>query len=1112
MKARISRLILASSVLLSLAEPLHAAVFTWKGSTTGGLGGVSNNWDTTTANWTGDGTVWPGTGTDNDAVFAGTAGTVTLSSGVTANDVSFSTNGYTISGGTLTLNGTTPTINTTLANVGATISSVIAGSAGLTKAGLDNTGVLTLSGNNTFTGTVNLNAGVLRITNSNALGSGTKTINVNGNSGSASFLEMRLDPGANGSIILPSSLSFSTASNSGNGIRNKSGNNEIRGNINVRTGLSSTSIGSDAGTLTLSGTISAGASGRTLFLNGSSTTLNTVKGSINNGSGLALNKGGNGVWMLTANNGFANGATIASGKLIVTSGNGIGTGNVSVSTNATLHYSPVSDTPLVIGGNLAITGGTSTTIGCAIGSSATSASINVTGTASITGTSTAHTIDLFGVPGSTPVTGSYTLISATGGPSVLNPASLPTLGKIHNNTNFTVGGLTSSANAIEASITAASPLVTAYWVGGLAAGTNVWSLSDGSTASNWSADPAGTPQPLVPGGSTDAVISATAPGLPPTGTVLGADMTVNSLTIADTTHGLGLSGDGYQLRTLSGGITMSAGVPASSIGARLFPDGDQTWTNLSANSLTVSGVISGTSAITKSGTGTLVLAAANAHGGNFQVAAGTLSLTSINGLAGSTLVRDAADTGVISYDSTEGNTYHIGGLSGDGPLDAGGKTLSIGGNNLSTTYTGSLSSGALTKVGTGNLTLGGSSTFGGVVSINAGRLTLAHSNALGTLAKNVNLQGTGRSLYLSGGISLPSAITLVLATNSGDGTGLNNESGNNTIQGNIDYSFGNPGLNISSAADALTITGNVTLITTSRPLYLGGASTADNTISGVISENSAAVMPVIKQGAGKWIFSGVNTYKGDTDVRTGTLVLASGGSQKFYPKTDGTCNKFTDSNDLIAEPSPTAGNLTLDGAFDIDLTNANTASSWLLVDVANLAETYGTNFTVTGFTETPASSGVWKKTVGADEYTFTESSGLLTRSAAANTYATWLAANPPATGFTTDSDNDGVPNGVENILGTNPNVSSAGLTEVSSTPTTATFKHTLNPAIASDVSYSYEWSTDLTEWKPSGSANTGGTTATIAAGLPSGGVVTVTTTVTSGPATKLFTRIKASQP
>ncbi len=143
----------------------HAATYNWVGG--------SGNWDTTTANWTGAGTTWPTTGTDNDALFAGTAGTVTLTTGITVNDIQFSTTGYTVTGNTLTLNGTTPTI-TVDPTLTDTISSIIAGSAGLTKAG---TGTLVLTGANTYTAGTTVSAGTLQI------GNGT----VNGTIGSGAY-------------------------------------------------------------------------------------------------------------------------------------------------------------------------------------------------------------------------------------------------------------------------------------------------------------------------------------------------------------------------------------------------------------------------------------------------------------------------------------------------------------------------------------------------------------------------------------------------------------------------------------------------------------------------------------------------------------------------------------------------------------------------------------------------------------------------------------------------------------------------------------------------------------------------------------------------------------
>jgi autotransporter-associated beta strand protein len=129
-----------------------------------------------------------------------------------------------------------------------------------------------------------------------------------------------------------------------------------------------------------------------------------------------------------------------------------------------------------------------------------------------------------------------------------------------------------------------------------------------------------------------------------------------------------------------------------------------------------------------------------------------------------------------------------------------------------------------------------------------------------------------------------------------------------------------------------------------------------------------------------------------------------------------------------------------------------------------------------------------------------------------STYADWLAANSPATGFDTDTDNDGIPNGVENVLGTNPNTSNAGLTQVSATANSVTFQHTLNPTLASDVSYVYQWSSDLVEWVASGQPNSAGTIGTIVPSAPESGVVTVTTTTSGTASAKMFTRIKADNP
>jgi hypothetical protein len=175
----------------------------------------------------------------------------------------------------------------------------------------------------------------------------------------------------------------------------------------------------------------------------------------------------------------------------------------------------------------------------------------------------------------------------------------------------------------------------------------------------------------------------------------------------------------------------------------------------------------------------------------------------------------------------------------------------------------------------------------------------------------------------------------------------------------------------------------------------------------------------------------------------------------------------------------------------------------------------GTGLTTYGPSATlPTLAGTYTATVSlAADSNFNAASSIATAFTitAGNTYSSWLTANAPATGFQTDTDGDGVPNGVENVLGSSPNTFNQGLTEVASTANSVTFKHTLNPTVASDVTYSYRWSTDLTEWKADGETNTGGTTATIVASAPVSGVVTVTITITGGPSTKLFGELVATQ-
>jgi autotransporter-associated beta strand protein len=235
-----------------------------------------------------------------------------------------------------------------------------------------------------------------------------------------------------------------------------------------------------------------------------------------------------------------------------------------------------------------------------------------------------------------------------------------------------------------------------------------------------------------------------------------------------------------------------------------------------SDSFTFGGAISGTGAFQQNGPGTTILTAANTYSGPTAIGAGTLQAGAVNAFAPASAftVASGATLNLAGFNQT------IGSLAGAGNVMLGAATLTTGGDNTSTTYSGVISgTGGLVKTGAGTLTLSGPNSYSGGTTLAGGTLRLENNSALGTGA-----------LTTTGSV--------------------------------VDYASG------ATIGNPIVINSNTTQLQ---------VTTGSATQAGAISELNGP-RPLEKIGAGTLIFTAANTYSGPTTISAGTLQLGNGGT------------------------------------------------------------------------------------------------------------------------------------------------------------------------------------------------------------------------------------------
>jgi autotransporter-associated beta strand protein len=130
---------------------------------------------------------------------------------------------------------------------------------------------------------------------------------------------------------------------------------------------------------------------------------------------------------------------------------------------------------------------------------------------------------------------------------------------------------------------------------------------------------------------------------------------------------------------------------------------------------------------------------------------------------------DAPGTLDISGHNAPGVT--IGSLEGNGRVQLGSNNLTVGSNNLSTTFSGVIldggtnggAGGSLAKIGAGTLTLSGGNTYTGGTTVNAGTLLVNNTSGSGT--------GTGAVQVNAGTLGGTGTITGAVTVGAGSGPG-----------------------------------------------------------------------------------------------------------------------------------------------------------------------------------------------------------------------------------------------------------------------------------------------------------------------------------------------------
>lgn len=732
----------------------------------------------------------------------------------------------------------------------ATFNGLISSGGRLTKAGACN---LTLGGSSFSSGGVDLDAGQITLTNSEALGAGRlsagdRTALVYGTNGLVVDNDIRLD-GALTVSATERARQDGTISGAGSLILNGgtltlSGENVYQGGTQIRSGalfaLTDTALGLGDVSMLDGATLGYGdgvvidnaitlqnspttIQNRTLFQvdTGGSATQNGMV----SGAGSIVKTGG-GTLRLIAANTYAADTTIEEGTLFLGNSASLGGGTLIIRDGGTLGLA----TGIEVANTIDLAGRAFVDVGSGAGAELS----GQIGNGSLTKTSS----------GTLVLSGANTYTDGTFiDDGTLAIASNGALGVETSRLTFSGGAGTLR---LDASLSSARNIAMNGLVATFDTGDNTGTFS-GQLSGSGSLVKAGSGTLVLTGISSysgDTVIGA--------GTVA-----INSAAALGVSTNRIVFNNGSTLR-LDDTVSTARGITLTSGNAFLDANG---------NSGTFSGTVTGGGNLQKTGAGSLTLSGANDFSGTLTVAQGTLvagSNRALGSTAGETIVENGATlalAGLFGLNLQENITLAGSGVDGSGALRADGGINSVGGRLTLTDATTIASNSALSLQGgiTGDFDL----TI-------AGRTTLIRSElAIGThsLIVDAGLVSLESANSFTGDVIVKSG---TLQLGAGDGDSTIGDTARLTVNAGATVNLAQAGETIGS----LTGSGQITSYGGDRRLTLGGDNSS-TTFSGTLTQQDNASLALTKVGSGTFTLTGENSYTGGTSLDAGALLIGS---------------------------------------------------------------------------------------------------------------------------------------------------------------------------------------------------------------------------------------------